>query len=162
MRRSYILCHVGYSLHDLTSLKFFLTDCRCGLGSLNGSCSASGTCYCHTGVMGAKCDGCSLLYELLSSSGCQRCSQCELSLYQSILSAVDLLFQTDGTLEMLQLKLQADTEAAALVEYMLGELLTRPNSLVAGLGALEESLATLNETLLQSYEFSQRSNTKVI
>jgi len=146
----------------MTLFKIFFADCGCGLGSLNSSCSASGMCYCHTGVKGAKCDQCSSFYELLSSSGCQSCSQCELSLYQQILSALDLLSLTDSTLQMFQQLLQTDGQEAALVESLLLKQAPRPTSLMDRLRALKESLATLNETLLQSVEFSQRSNNKVI
>lgn len=140
-----------------------LADCRCGLGAVNSTCSNIGACYCQVGVTGLKCDQCLPFYHNLApASGCQRCTECELSLHQQIVSSLKILSHVNSTLSAFQLQLLTDMAADSLINTQLDTLTSRPDPLSNSLTATEGNLQDLNLTTLdQTRQFALRSNNKV-
>ncbi len=130
---------------------FNSSDCGCGNGAINSTCSNTGTCFCLDRVTGLKCNQCfSFYHNLQSLVGCQRCSSCEISLHEEILSSSSLLSQANSSIVIFQQQLLADKSLDELVNSILLQSMSRPNDLINELNYIEQNLRHLNETNFQN------------
>ena len=141
---------------------FTYTDCGCGLGAVSGICSSTGTCFCLQGVTGLKCDQCLPFHDNLSVLGCQRCSQCEVSLNEQLLSFLQVLSVVEYEIIKFQQEVMQDAGSDLLINSKLSSLSSLHGPLLNSLNEIEENLHDLNETSLRNaLQFSERTSIKV-
>ena len=97
-------------------LIFSSTACDCGVGSVNGSCTSTGQCYCQPGVEGAKCDLCQPFTFDLSPSGCESCGGCEQNLRVDLEREEEILANITEQEELVMRLSEVDQEGLGKVE----------------------------------------------
>ncbi len=145
----------------LSLMSLFFSECNCGIGSTNQSCSDDGSCYCLPGSTGIKCDECLPFHSTLSSSGCQPCSGCEHSLTLQLFAAEDSISAIRFNLSSFLALMSQDLAVNLLINSTVYAQFVRRlrsseifNVIEADLEALNGS--TLNMLLMNSLSTEQQ------
>lgn len=126
------------------------------------SCSSNGTCNCTPGVTATKCDQCLPFHFDLSSSGCQRCSECEVSLNMQLYSTLPLITEIQNYSDLFQQLMIEDGASDSLINSSITALSVKQFTLFFNFNKIETSLHVLNETDLNLvFQFSLRTQNEV-
>ena len=123
---------------------------------MNPTCSPEGRCSCQPGVVGDKCDQCEPYHTDLSSSGCQPCSQCELSLRDNLTLTEDE--QNVLTAKLIQLVSLRQANASGFEEVLMLIQLLQDN-VTATDQYLDDIVARLDTLNASATEFTALVNT---